>query len=143
MIAECTSPSGGPTTEGARQPRRPWIELNVGRARSVVESGIFQQHIGRTKQLAGADATARTALAAHLEQIGKIIAEQQRQVEARLMLAVILHADALVGRAAPEEDRAHDVQHIFLQYQPTLTIDIRIGQIHRERGIVVTQVRTQ
>ena len=76
---------------------------------------IFERDIGGAEQLAGADAAARALLAAHLEQIGEIVVEQERQIEAGRPVAMVLHADALIGGAAPQEDGAHDVQHVLLQ----------------------------
>ena len=95
-------------------------KCSVRAARLAVEPVIVQRHIGRTEQFAGTDAAARTLFAAHLEQIGKVVIEQQRQGEARGVLAVVLHADALIGRSAPQEDRAHDVQHVLLQHDPAI-----------------------
>ena len=101
---------------------------------------IFEHDIGGAEQLARADAAARPALAAHLEQIGEIIVEQQRQIEARRPVAVILQADALIGGAAPQEDRAHDVQRVLLQHQPAVAVDVGIGEIDGQRRIVVAQI---
>ena len=117
--------------------------MQRGRARLAVEALIFEHHVGRTEQLAGADAPARALFAAHLEQIGKIIVEQQRQIEARGPVAVVLQADPLIGRSAPEKDRAHDMQHVLLQHDPALAIDVGIGEIDRQRRIVVAQVRAE
>src|SRR3984885_4361768 len=94
------------------KPRRPWIELKSCGAGAAVKTGIFEQHVGRAEQLAGADTAAGAAFAPHLEQIGEIVAEQQSEIETGGVLTVILHTDALVGRAAPEKDRSHNVQHI-------------------------------
>ena len=103
--------------------------MQGGNAGLTVEPGVFQHDIGGTEQAAGAHSPARPALAAHLEQIGEIIIEQQREIEARLPVAVILQGDALVGRAAPQKDRAHDVQRVLLQRQPAVAVDVGIGQI--------------
>ena len=56
---------------------------------------------------------------------------------------MVLHADPLIGGAPPQEDRAHDVQHVLAQHDPPLVIDVGIGEIDRERGIVVAQIRTE
>ena len=123
-----------------RKPCRPRIEMQRGGARPAVEPAIFQRHVGRAEQLAGAHAPARPALAAHLEQIGEIIVEQQRQIETRRPVAVVLQADPLVGRAAPQEDRAHDVQHVLLQHHPAIAVDVGIGEVDGQRRIVVAQI---
>jgi len=77
----------------------------------AVETFIFEHNVGGPQQLVGTDAPPCALFTAHFEQIGEIIVEQQRYVEARGRLAVILDADPLIGRAAPEKDRAHDMQH--------------------------------
>ena len=114
--------------------------MQGGNADLAVEPAIFEHDIGGAEQPAGADSPARTALAAHLEQIGKIIVEQQRQIETRRQVAVILQADALIGGAAPQEDRAYDVQHVLLQHEPAVAIDVGIGEVDGQRRIVVAQI---
>ena len=116
-----------------RKPRRPRIELKRRGTGVAVKSGIFQDDFGRAKQFTGSDAATRASFASHLEQIGKVIAKQQRQIEARFIFAMVLNADTLVGRASPEKDRAHDVQHVFLKHNTPLPINVRVGEIHRER----------
>jgi len=59
----------------------------------VIEPPVFQQDVCRTQQFAGADAPARALFAAHLEQIGEVVVEQQRQLEARRPVAMVLHAE--------------------------------------------------
>ncbi len=66
-----------------RKPGRPRIEMQRGMARPAVEPLIIELHVGRPDQPAGADAPARTLFAAHLEQIGEVIVERQRQIETR------------------------------------------------------------
>src|ERR1700733_13432757 len=83
------------------KPRRPWIELKSCGAGAAVKTDIFEQHVRRAEQLTGADTTTGAAFAPHLEQIGEIIAKQQREIETRGVFAVILHADTLVGCASP------------------------------------------
>ena len=122
------------------EPGRPRLEMQGGNADLTVEPAIFQHDIGGAEQPAGAYSPARPALAAHLEQIGEIIVEQQRQVEARLPVAVILQSDALIGRAAPQENRAHDVQRILLQRQPAVAVHVGIGEVDGQRRIVVAQI---
>ena len=113
------------------------------RSRLAVEPVIFEADVGGAEQLARAGAAARPLFAAHLEQIGEIVVEQQRQVEARAAVAMVLHADALIGGAAPQEHRAHDWIMSFCSTMRSLAIDVRIGEIDRQRGIVVAQIRAQ
>jgi hypothetical protein len=122
------------------EPGRSRVEMQGGNADLTVESVIFQHDVGRTEQPAGAYSPTRPALAAHLEQIGEVIVEQQRQVEARLPVAVILQSDALIGRTAPQENRPHDVQRILLQRQPAVAVHVGIGEVDSQRRIVVAQI---
>src|SRR5882724_8619757 len=77
-----------------RKPRRTRLELKRRAARFSVEPDIFQQGVGRTEQLAGSYAAARAAFASHLKQIGEVVVEQQRQIEACRIFTVILQANA-------------------------------------------------
>src|SRR5258708_26948503 len=92
-----------------RKPRRLGIEMQRGDTRLIVEPLILEHDIGRTENLARTGASAPTPLAAHLEQIGEIVVKQQRQVEARRPVTVILQLDALVEGTAPQKARTHDV----------------------------------
>ena len=112
-----------------RQLRRARVEMQARGALGVIETAVVEQHVGRSQQPARADAAARAPFAADLEQIGEIVVEQQRQREAGRAVAVVLHADALIGGAAPQEDRAHDVQQVLLQHEAALPVDVRIGEI--------------
>ena len=62
-------------------------------------------------------AAARAAHAAHLEQIGEVAGEGERQLHVERAVAVVLEAQALIGGAAPQKKRAHDVQRVFRQHQ--------------------------
>ena len=126
-----------------RQQGRARIEMQFGRSRLAVEAAIFEADIGGAEQLARAGAAARAPGAAHLEQIGEIIVEQEGQVDAGGPVAMVLDADALIGGAAPQEQRAHDVDQILLQDDALAVIDVGIGEVDRQRGIVVAQVRTE
>src|SRR6201999_134064 len=98
---------------------------------------------GGTKQFTGGNATPRASFAAHFEQIGEVVIEQQRQIEARRKLSVILHADSLVTRSAPQKDGADDVQHVLLQYNSAVAIDVGIGQVDLQCRIVIAQIRAE
>ncbi|MGY3647952.1 hypothetical protein ACVWW2_003243 [Bradyrhizobium sp. LM4.3] len=126
-----------------RQLRRARVEMQACGALGVIKTAVVEQHVGRAQQPARANAATRTPLAANLEQIGEIIVEQQGQPEIGRAVAVVLHADALIGGAAPQEDRAHDVEQVLLQHEAALPVDIRIGEIDRQRRVVVAQVGSQ
>jgi len=59
------------------------------------------------------------------------------------LIAVVVHAQPLIGATAPEECRAHDVDGVFLEHQPPIHHDIRIGQPNVQDRIVVADVRSQ
>ena len=123
-----------------RQPRRPRFEVQDGEPPLTVKPPIIQNDIGRPGQLAGADAALWPPLAAHLEEIGEIIVERQRQIEVRRIIAVVLQTDPLIGRASPQEDRPHDVQRVLAQHDAAIAVDVGIGEIDGQRRIVVAQV---
>src|SRR5207302_1217739 len=102
------------------------VEMQAGAALDVVEAAIVEQDVGRSMQPARSETAARPPLAADLEQIGEVVVEQQCQREAGAPVAMVLHADALIGRAAPQEDRAHDMQQVLLQNEAALPVDVRI-----------------
>src|ERR1700730_4422921 len=79
-----------------REPRRTRVELKRGAAEPAVQPAIFEHNVGTIEQFAGDDAAARMTLTPHLEQIGEIVVEQQRQIEICGIFAVILHANALI-----------------------------------------------
>ena len=126
-----------------RQPRRPRFEVQRREPRQSVKPAIFQHDAGRTGEFCGGYAASRPPLASHFKDVGKIIVEQQREIEVRGMVAVVLQADPLIGGATPEEDRAHDVQRILAQHEPAIAINVGIGEIDSERRIVVAQVGTE
>ena len=53
---------------------------------------------------------------------------------------MVLQTDPLIGGAAPQEDGADDMQHVLLQYDPAVAIDVGIGEIDRQSRIVVAQI---
>ena len=114
-----------------RKPRRSRVEVQRSAARFAIKPVILERDVGRTKDFAEPDAPARTPFAAHFEQIREVIVEQQRQVKARQPVTMILHTDSLIGRSTPQKDRAHDMQHVLLQHNPAIAIDIGIGEIDR------------
>ena len=92
------------------------IEGQRGAAQFVVEAVIVQQHLVVAAQLARCGAAALAARAAHLEKIGKVVGEQNRRAATSIgAIAVIAQAEPLIGRVAPEKDRAQNMQRVLLQ----------------------------
>ena len=80
------------------------------------------------------------AHAAHFEQIREIVAKRQREIDLDRTLTVIAQRDPLVRCLMPQENGAHDVNRVFRQQQVVLKIDVRIGQIDREKHVVIAGV---
>ena len=107
----------------------------------IVEALVAQQNLVRVgDQAARCRAAPCAALAADLEQIGEIIVEAQRERDLDRLEAVVAHRDALIGRAAPQEDRARDMDDVLLQHDVLAGVDIGIGEIDREQGVVVAHI---
>ena len=56
---------------------------------------------------------------------------------------MILQADPLIGGSAPQKDRADNVQHVLLQHDALVTIDVGIGEIDRQRRVIIAQIRSE
>ena len=54
-----------------------------------------------------------------------------------------MDAQALVRRTAPEKKRSHDVQYVFWQHELLINVDIWVGQIHGENGVVIANAGAQ
>src|SRR6185437_12107005 len=90
---------------------RPRIEMHRRSACLAIKALVLEHDFCGTKQLVGTDSPPCALFTTYFEQIGKVIVEQQRYVEACRALAVILDADPLISRSAPEKMRTHDMQH--------------------------------
>ena len=90
---------------------------------------IAQHHLVVAAKLLGGGAAAFAVRAAHFEQVGKIVLEQDRQRQLDRAVAVIAHAQPLIGGAAPEEHRAQNVHAVLLQDDALVGDEIGIGQI--------------
>ena len=63
-----------------------------------------------------------------------------RQQQLDRTVAVIAHGQALIRRAAPEKHRAPDMQQVFLQQDAAFREEIGIGEIDRQKRVVVAQI---
>ena len=115
-----------------REMRWSWVEMQCGVPNPFVEPHILEENIGGVEKAAGADPAPWALFAANLEQIRKIVVEKQAQVETGVALSVVLKADSLICSTAPQEDRAHDVQHVLSQHDFSVAEDIRIGEVDRQ-----------
>jgi len=105
----------------------------------AIESLVVQRNLG----LADVDGRRAAAVAMHtpdFEQVGKIAGERDRKPHVEGTVAVVLHAKALIGDAVQQEYRAHDVQYVLRLHQFLIEIDVGVGQIDNEDGVVVAHV---
>src|SRR5262249_42852452 len=117
-----------------------WLEMQHRAARHTIESLVLQDHVGWARHPGRANAATRTLFAAHLEQVREVVVEQECQVEAFASFTVVAKANPLVRSPAPKKNCAHDMKHVLCQRQPAVTIDVGVGEIDRQRRIVVAQV---
>ena len=131
------------TGEVAAELGRRRIERHRRASYSSVESLVAQHRLIRADARRDQHAAAAAADTAHLEQVGKIAVEVDLQAQIHRTVAVIAHREPLIGRAPPQEDRAHDVQGVLVQHQPAIGEHVGIGQVDRQERIVVADVRSE
>ena len=122
------------------QPVRRRIEGQRRPADLVVQAAIVQQRLVGAAQIGRRRAAVFAVRAAHLEQVGKIVLEQDRDLQVDRAVAVIAHAKPLIGGAAPQEHGAQNVHGVLLQHDALVGHEVRIAQVDREGGIVVAQI---
>jgi hypothetical protein len=105
-------------------------------AHHVVEPGIAEDHRVGLDDRDREPPAARTARAAHLEQVGEVAGVEQIELDAQRPVAEIAHRDALVARGLPEELGAHDVQRVARQVGGGGE-DLGVGEIDGEHRIIV------
>ena len=137
--AECQPIQRGAVGEPSGRP----FEGHARAAKHVVEALVLQQHLVGIRDAGLRFAAALAALAPGLEQVGEIVAEADRELDRDRLIGVILHRNALVGARLPQKRGADDVQRVFRQHDAIVVIDVGIGEIHAECGIVVTNARAE
>src|SRR3546814_16022011 len=76
--------------------------------------------------------------AAHLEEIGKIRAEGDLQLDTAVHLAEIPDAQPLVAGGVQQEARPSDMKEIVLQEEPPAPVEeIGVGEVEGKGGIVI------
>ena len=128
--------------DAAGKLRRRWIEQHRRAPVYAVETLVVQRDLGLA-DVHGCGAAAVAVHAPDFEQVGEIAGELERKPDVERAVAVVLHAEALIGGAVQQKNRAHDMQYVFRLRQFLIEIDIGVGQIDDEDGIVVTHVRAQ
>ena len=101
---------------------------------------IDEQDLIIAPDLSGRGAAAFATRSADFEQVGKVVLEQDRELQVDGAIAVIAHAEPLIGRIAPQEDRAQNVNSVLFQDEVLAGEEIGIGKIDEERRIVVAQI---
>ena len=108
-----------------------------------VETPVIQKDVRTAGYLRAGDTAVGATHPPHLEQIGKVTGKSERQPDLARTLAVVMNAQPLIGRIAPQEYRADDVQDVLGQHKLVVEIDVGIGQVDGQRRIVVAHARTQ
>ena len=119
------------------------VEAKAGAAALAVQSDIGQ---GDSVRLEGRRLLLTPMVAVHaagLEQVAEIGGKQQLDADVLWRIGEAADRQPLVARAVPKEARAADVEQIVLQHQPALLVEVRVGEIAGELGIVVAQGGTQ
>src|SRR5262249_5917497 len=114
-----------------------------GFSHHIIEPLVLNAHaVGFDRRRVG-NATTRAAQATDFENVGKVAGEIKRQFETDRAVAVILYGQSLVGGLVPDKGRAHDVHRVFLQHDSATGVDIRVGEISTQGGIVVAHIASQ
>ena len=79
----------------------------------------------------------------HLEYVGEVIVEGDRQKEPDPIGAEISHGKAVKQGGTPNEDRPCHMQQVFLQDDALVVVDVGIGEIDGEDAVVVGKVRPE
>ena len=118
------------------------LELDAGATRLAVETEIDELRVP-VLHAAALGAAPFAPRAAHLENIGKVVVEGEREQEAHPLVAEIPYRKAVKQRGAPDEDRPRHVQHVFVQDDVLVVIDIGVCEIDGEDAVVVGEVRAE
>src|ERR1700722_4182310 len=78
-----------------------------------------------------------------LKQVGEIIIESDRQKRPDPLGAEISYGKAMEQGGSPNEDRACQMQLVFLKDDTVLIVDVGIGEIDTENAVVIGKVRPQ
>ncbi len=123
-----------------RQPVWRRVEGQRGAPHLVVEPAVVQQRLVGAAQIGRRGAAMFAVRATDLEQVGKVVLEQDRKLQVDRAIPIVAHAEPLIGGAAPQENRAQDMHRVLLQHHALVGHQVGIGQVDREGGIVVAQI---
>ena len=108
-----------------------------------VETAIRKPHAVRPNDLAPNLAAAFALDAPHLEDIGEIIAESQRQREVDSIRAMVHQRNSLMQGAVAQVNAARDVDEIFEKIEVSVGVDVWISQVYVIADICVVDGRMQ
>src|SRR5215471_6045872 len=114
------------------QRRRLRMKMHRRLSNDVVEPTIDVSQRAQINYFAFGKATFPADRSSNLEQVGKVRAKFNCKVQHHRHNAMIANSDALMGRFIPDEDRANNVNRVFLEYDMAINHEIRIGKIYRE-----------
>ena len=114
------------------------LELDAGLAQPVVEAGVGEGHrvVLDCRRVQGA--AARALGAAHLEDVGEVGGEGDREGEAAGLGVVVADRHPLEGAGVPEEAGAADVDEIPGDQPNSVGVgDLGVGEVADEHRVVV------
>lgn len=126
-----------------REVSRRRIEGQGGEPPVSVETRITEHHPVRSELRRVLLAAAGAPRTAHLEQIGEIGFEGDLERDMPTAFVVVPHDEALEAGRLPEEARATHMNEVVLELEPTVVIEIGIGEIAGQGRIVVPHRRGQ
>ena len=121
--------------------RRRGIEAQPGLPSVAVEAGVGERRgialdPGRVKC-----ATALASHTPHLEQVGEIRRELEVEPDALAAVVEVPDGKTLEAGRIPHELGSAHVHQVMAEHEPTALVDIRIGQVAGQGGVVVPEGR--
>src|SRR5437016_136120 len=80
---------------------------------------------------------------ADLEQVSKVVFENDGEAEIDWLIAIIAHTEPLIGGVAPNKYGTKNMDPILFHHEALAVDQVRIGQIDKKGGVVVAQIRAE
>ncbi len=97
----------------------------------------MQPRVGSVAHLGPGAATPRPAHAAHLEDVGEVAGEGEREREGDALRPVVGDGDALVQRALVQVDGARDMHRVLGKHDVLVGVDVGVGEVDLQVEVVV------
>jgi hypothetical protein len=128
---------------GRRKPGGRGLEAHTGGTRDTVQRAVDEGHLGRTAHIARHGAAPAAPVAAHLEQVGEVGGELQREMHAASLLGVAGHGEKLVAARLPQVLGARHVVGVLGEHQAIALEDVRGGEVDIQGEVVGLHGRRQ